>query len=40
MPEADWVARSLATSGTTVISVDYRLAPDPGLMGGRDRRPA
>ena len=29
MPEADWVARSLATRGTTVISVDYRLAPTP-----------
>src|SRR6478735_3049347 len=29
MPEADWVARSLATSGTTVVSVDYRLAPTP-----------
>jgi acetyl esterase len=27
MPEADWVARSLATRGTTVVSVDYRLAP-------------
>ena len=29
MPEADWVARSLATRGTTVVSVDYRLAPTP-----------
>ena len=29
MPEADWVARSLATRGTTVVSVDYRLAPAP-----------
>ena len=26
MPEADGVARSLATRGTTVVSVDYRLA--------------
>jgi acetyl esterase len=29
MPEADWVARTLATRGTTVVSVDYRLAPTP-----------
>ncbi|WP_243076497.1 alpha/beta hydrolase fold domain-containing protein [Microbacterium sp. SS28] len=29
MPEADWVARALATRGTTVVSVDYRLAPVP-----------
>ncbi|QIG39306.1 alpha/beta hydrolase [Microbacterium sp. 4R-513] len=29
MPEADWVARSLAARGTTVVSVDYRLAPTP-----------
>ncbi|WP_345800599.1 alpha/beta hydrolase fold domain-containing protein [Microbacterium sp. AZCO] len=29
MPEADWVARSIATRGTTVVSVDYRLAPLP-----------
>lgn len=27
MAEADWVARSVAAHGTTVISVDYRLAP-------------
>ncbi|MBL0886426.1 alpha/beta hydrolase fold domain-containing protein [Myceligenerans indicum] len=27
MPEADWVARSLAGSGVVVASVDYRLAP-------------
>ena len=26
MPEADWVARSLAERGITVVSVDYRLA--------------
>jgi acetyl esterase/lipase len=29
MPEADGVARSLAAHGTTVLSVDYRLAPLP-----------
>jgi acetyl esterase/lipase len=29
MPESDWVARSLATRGTTVVCVDYRLAPVP-----------
>lgn len=29
MPEADAVARTLAETGTTVISVDYRLAPLP-----------
>lgn len=29
MPEADGVARGLAAHGTTVVSVDYRLAPDP-----------
>jgi acetyl esterase len=29
MPEADAVARSLAARGTTVLSVDYRLAPLP-----------
>jgi acetyl esterase/lipase len=29
MPEADAVARSLASRGTTVLSVDYRLAPLP-----------
>ena len=28
MPEADWVARSLAERGTTVVSVDYRLVGD------------
>jgi acetyl esterase/lipase len=27
MPEADWVARSLAAVGVVVVSVDYRLAP-------------
>ncbi|MGW8482132.1 alpha/beta hydrolase [Microbacterium sp. NPDC055903] len=29
MPEADWVASQLAARGTTVVSVDYRLAPVP-----------
>ncbi|MET0812140.1 MAG: alpha/beta hydrolase fold domain-containing protein [Microbacterium sp.] len=29
MPEADGVARALAEGGTTVVSVDYRLAPLP-----------
>ncbi|MCP2635872.1 alpha/beta hydrolase [Microbacterium sp. HD4P20] len=29
MPESDWVARQLAARGTTVVSVDYRLAPVP-----------
>lgn len=29
MPEADGVARNLAARGTTVVSVDYRLAPSP-----------
>lgn len=29
MPEADFVARSLAARGITVASVDYRLAPTP-----------
>jgi acetyl esterase len=28
MPEADWVARSLAARGVTVVSVDYRLVGD------------
>ncbi|MDQ0577669.1 alpha/beta hydrolase [Agromyces albus] len=28
MPEADWVSRSLAERGVTVVSVDYRLAGD------------
>ena len=28
MPEADWVARSLAARGVTVVSIDYRLASD------------
>ena len=28
MPESDWVARQLASRGTTVVSVDYRLAPE------------
>ncbi|GAA5202920.1 alpha/beta hydrolase fold domain-containing protein [Microbacterium jejuense] len=29
MPESDWVASQLAARGTTVVSVDYRLAPIP-----------
>lgn len=29
MPEADWVARSLADRGIVVVSVDYALAPFP-----------
>ncbi|WP_255305089.1 alpha/beta hydrolase [Microbacterium sp. 3J1] len=29
MPEADWVARSLADRGILVVSVDYALAPFP-----------
>ncbi|MFC4140162.1 MULTISPECIES: alpha/beta hydrolase [unclassified Microbacterium] len=29
MPEGDWVAQQLAARGTTVVSVDYRLAPKP-----------
>ncbi|WP_243231765.1 alpha/beta hydrolase [Microbacterium sp. CIAB417] len=29
MPESDWVSRRLAARGTTVVSVDYRLAPVP-----------
>ncbi|MBW9109123.1 alpha/beta hydrolase fold domain-containing protein [Microbacterium trichothecenolyticum] len=29
MPESDWVAAQLASRGTTVVSVDYRLAPVP-----------
>lgn len=29
MPESDWVAAQLAARGTTVVSVDYRLAPVP-----------
>ena len=28
MPEADWVARSLAAVGVVVVSVDYQLAPE------------
>ena len=35
MPEADWVARSLAVRGVTVVSVDYRLVGD-----GANRYPA
>ena len=35
MPEADWVARSLAERGITVVSIDYRLVGD-----GAGRYPA
>ena len=31
MPEADWVARWFAERGYEVLSVDYRLAPEPDL---------
>ena len=43
MPEADHVARTLADAGTTVLSVDYRLAPlpdgwePPAVEPGRER---
>jgi acetyl esterase len=46
MPESDWVAEQLAARGTTVVSVDYRLAPVPvgwdaaGRSGGGDHYPA
>lgn len=46
MPESDWVAEQLAARGTTVVSVDYRLAPVPegwdaaGRTGGGDHYPA
>ncbi|MEV5069762.1 alpha/beta hydrolase fold domain-containing protein [Microbacterium sp. LMI12-1-1.1] len=46
MPESDWVAGQLAARGTTVVSVDYRLAPVPegwdaaGRSGGGDHYPA
>ncbi|MDN3496446.1 alpha/beta hydrolase fold domain-containing protein [Planococcus sp. APC 4015] len=33
MPEADGVAHALATAGTTVVSVDYRLAPVTAAFG-------
>ncbi|MDN8547839.1 alpha/beta hydrolase fold domain-containing protein [Microbacterium sp. NM3R9] len=36
MPEADAVARGLAARGTTVVSVDYRLAPIPAGWDGAD----
>ncbi|MFB7894487.1 alpha/beta hydrolase fold domain-containing protein [Microbacterium sp. NPDC056044] len=34
MPESDWVASELASRGTTVVSVDYRLAPSPAVPDG------
>ncbi|WP_109209040.1 MULTISPECIES: alpha/beta hydrolase fold domain-containing protein [Microbacterium] len=46
MPESDWVASQLAARGTTVVSVDYRLAPVPpgwdaaGRAGGAHHYPA
>ncbi|HWV50489.1 MAG TPA: alpha/beta hydrolase fold domain-containing protein, partial [Microbacterium sp.] len=40
MPESDWVARQLAARGTTVVSVDYRLAPVPeGFHPGVEEAP-
>lgn len=30
MPEADWVARTLAARGIAVVSIDYRLVTDDG----------
>lgn len=38
MPEADAVARGLAAAGTTVFSVDYRLAPVPPTWDGADQQ--
>ncbi|RKE64217.1 alpha/beta hydrolase fold domain-containing protein [Microbacterium sp. AG238] len=38
MPEADAVARGLAAAGTTVLSVDYRLAPVPPTWDGADQQ--
>lgn len=39
MPEAHWVAQELAARGTTVVSVDYRLAPVTAALSLRDDRP-
>lgn len=40
MPESDWVAGELAARGTTVVSVDYRLAPVPsGFRDDLEARP-
>jgi acetyl esterase len=33
MPESDWVARSLAERGISVVAVDYQLAPEPEVTG-------
>ncbi|WP_374975855.1 alpha/beta hydrolase fold domain-containing protein [Microbacterium trichothecenolyticum] len=38
MPESDWVASQLAARGTTVVSVDYRLAPVPAGWDAAGRR--
>ncbi len=38
MPESDWVASQLAARGTTVVSVDYRLAPVPAGWDAVGRR--
>ncbi|MBI4943474.1 MAG: alpha/beta hydrolase fold domain-containing protein [Actinobacteria bacterium] len=38
MPEADWVARELSTSGIPVVSVDYTLAPLDAAAALRPRR--
>ncbi|QKJ20660.1 alpha/beta hydrolase fold domain-containing protein [Microbacterium hominis] len=40
MPESDWVARRLSARGTTVISVDYRLAPTPAAWAAAAGVPA
>ena len=37
MPEADRVARALAARGTTVVSLDYRLAPVSAALATPDR---
>lgn len=40
MPESDWVAARLAARGTTVVSVDYRLAPVPAGWEQETETPA
>lgn len=39
MPEADGVAHALASRGTTVVSVDYRLAPVTAAFGASPEAP-